>query len=145
MYRDEPLRALMEAADLIVAVGLDGIDFFKRWPSAPPVVSLAAEGAADVTYQPELALEGEWGALFDLLASARASASGWSVGDAAAARDGIAEVVRPKLSSAPDGDGERMPPQAAIGELRRLLPADGICTTDVGSHKIVAVQQWQSG
>jgi acetolactate synthase-1/2/3 large subunit len=145
MYRDEPLRALMEVADLIVAVGLDGIDFFKRWPSATPVVSLAAEGAADATYQPELALEGDWGALFDLLASARASGSGWSVADVAVARDGIAEVVRPKLSSAPDGDGERMPPQAAIGELRRLLPADGICTTDVGSHKIVAVQQWQSG
>ena len=88
MYRDEPLRALMEAADLIVAVGLDGIDFFKRWPSVTPVVSLAAEGAADVTYQPELVLEGDWGSLFDLLASARASGSAWSVADAAAARRG---------------------------------------------------------
>src|SRR6185295_15731793 len=92
-----------------------------------------------------LALDGDWRALFDLLGSARSGGSDWSATDAATARQGIAEVVRPKLGSAPDGDGERMPPQAAIAELRRALPANGICTTDVGSHKIVAVQQWQAG
>jgi acetolactate synthase-1/2/3 large subunit len=37
-----------------------------------------------------------------------------------------------------------MPPQTAIEELRRLLPRDGMCTVDVGSHKIVVVQQWRA-
>src|SRR5207248_5870296 len=32
----------------------------------------------------------------------------------------------------------------AIEELRRALPADGILTVDVGSHKIVVVQQWRA-
>lgn len=144
MYRDEPLHNLMEQADLIVAIGLDGVDFFKRWRTATPVLSLAAEGASDVTYQPMEAIDGR---LPDLLAAAlqaRGSGSDWSVEDAAAAREAIAEVVRPRLATAPDGNGERMPPQTAIEELRRLLPADGICTVDVGSHKIVVVQQWRA-
>src|SRR5205823_958975 len=64
--------------------------------------------------------------------------------DAATAREAIAEVVRPKLSSAPDGTGEMMPPQTAIEELRSSLPRDAICTVDVGSHNTVAFQQWRA-
>jgi acetolactate synthase-1/2/3 large subunit len=144
MYRDEPLRALMESADLILAVGLDGVDFFKRWECSTPVLSLAAEGAVDVTYQPVLAIEGSLSALLEAVTAARSPGSDWTAADAAAARKAIAEIVRPKLASAPDGTGDLMPPQAAIDDLRRLLPRDGICTVDVGSHKIVAIQQWQA-
>jgi acetolactate synthase-1/2/3 large subunit len=142
MYRDEPLHALMEMADLIVAVGLDGVDFFKRWRCNTPVLSLAAEGADDPTYQPALTIDGSLPELLVALAEARRPGSDWVPDDAARARDGVAEVVRPKLASAPDGTGEVMPPQTAIEELRRSLPRDAICTVDVGSHKIVAVQKW---
>ena len=144
MYRDESLHALMEEADLIVAVGLDGVDFFKRWRSATPVLSLAAEGADDVTYQPVEAIEGRLSDLLSSALQARPASSDWTPGAATPARAAIAEVVRPKLDTAPDGTGELMPPQTAIEELRRLLPRDGICTVDVGSHKIVAIQQWQA-
>ena len=144
MYRDEPLFALQESADLIVAIGLDGVDFFKRWRSQTPVVSLAAEGADDVTYQPALAVDGPLAALLDALLAARSAGSDWAAEDAAQARAGIEAVVRPKLATAPDGTGQLMPPQVAVDELRRLLPRDGICTSDVGSHKIVAVQQWRA-
>jgi acetolactate synthase-1/2/3 large subunit len=144
MYRDEPLHAVMEAADLIVAVGLDGVDFFKRWRCATPVLSLAAESAADVTYQPAATVEGALPDLLDAVSQARLSGSDWTTEVAAMAREGIAEVVRPKLATAPDGTGDLMPPQTAIEELRRLLPRDGICTVDIGSHKIVAIQQWQA-
>lgn len=144
MYRDDPLHAVMEAADLIVAVGLDGVDFFKRWRCATPVLSVAAEGANDITYQPRIAVDGDLVGLLEALAGARPSGSAWSPAAASEARAGIAEVVRPRGASAPDGNGEVMPPQVAIEELRRLLPRDGICTVDVGSHKIVAVQQWRA-
>jgi acetolactate synthase-1/2/3 large subunit len=144
MYRDEPLHALMEAADLIVAIGLDGVDFFKRWRTETPLVSLAAEGADDVTYQPATTVEGCLPSLVEDLAQARPAGSDWLPDDAAEARASIVEMLRPKLSSAPDGTGELMPPQVAIEELRRQLPRDGICTVDVGSHKIVAIQQWQA-
>lgn len=144
LYRDEPLQALMEQADLIVAAGLDGVDFFKRWRSGTPVLSLAAEGADDVTYQPALAVEGNLAALLERTAEARPGGSAWSPADAMGARAGIAEVVRPKCATAPDGSGDLLPPQAAIDELRRALPPDGICTVDVGSHKIVVLQQWRA-
>jgi acetolactate synthase I/II/III large subunit len=144
MYRDEPLHALMEAADLIVAVGLDGVDFFKRWRTETPVLSLAPEDADDRTYQPALSVDGPLPELLASALTARPNGSGWSPDDAAEARLGIAEIVRPKLATAPDGTGELMPPQAAIDELRRLFPRDGICTVDVGSHKIVLIQQWQA-
>ena len=142
-YRDEPLHALMEEADLIVAVGLDGVDFYKRWRATTPVVSLAEGGADDPTFQPAVASDG------DLLVQLRrtleeARPSAWPADRAAAAREGIADVVRPKLATAPDGNGERMPPQVAVEELRRALPPDGILTVDVGSHKIVVVQQWRA-
>jgi acetolactate synthase-1/2/3 large subunit len=144
MYRDEPLHRLMEASDLIVAVGLDGVDFFKRWRSATPVLSLAREDPEDRTYQPELTAEGRLADLLKLAAEARPGGSDWSSEEAAEARAGIAEVVRPKGATAPDGTGDLMPPQVAIDELRRALPRDGICTVDIGSHKIVAIQQWRA-
>src|SRR5439155_17663837 len=104
MYRDEPLHALIEAADLVVAVGLDGVDFFKRWRSDRPVLSLAPEGADDPTYRPAIAVEGRLPGLLRAVAEARQQGSDWSLDDPAASRAGIEEIVRPKLDSAPDGN-----------------------------------------
>ncbi len=143
MYRDEPLYALMEEADLLVGIGLDGADFFKRWRTRRPVVSLADGGAEDSTFAPEIASDGDLE-----IQLARACAvprrSDWPADRANVARLAIAEIVRPKLATAPDGDGQQMPPQVAIEELRGALPRDGILTVDVGSHKIVVVQQWRA-
>ncbi len=144
MYRDEPLHALMDEADLIVGVGLDGVDFFKRWLATPPIISLAEGGADDSAFQPKIASDGDLATQLRRACEA-AKPSEWSTGRAEAARRGIAKTVSPRLATAPDGDGQRMPPQVAIEELRRALPVEGILTVDVGSHKIVVAQQWQAG
>ncbi|MCI0583265.1 MAG: thiamine pyrophosphate-dependent enzyme, partial [Chloroflexi bacterium] len=143
LYRDEPLCELMEEADLIVAVGLDGADFYKRWRAATPVVSLADGEADDATFQPTVASDGD---LAEQLRRARelTGRSDWPEDRATTARRAIVEIIRPRGPHAPDGDGQRMPPQVAISELRRAFPRDGILTVDVGSHKLVVVQQWRT-
>jgi acetolactate synthase-1/2/3 large subunit len=142
-YRDEMLHALMEEADLILAVGLDGVDFFKRWRTATPVVSVAEAGADDPTYRPVVASDGGLSAQLDELIGA-ARPGEWSTRAARAARDAVAELLVPRGATAPDGDGTCMPPQAAVEELRRAFPSDGILAVDVGSHKIVVVQGWRA-
>jgi len=143
MYRDEPLHALMEEADLIVAVGLDGVDFFKRWRATALVVSLAEAEADDSTFAPVVAHNGDLPTtLRALRAVARPSA--WPPDACGNARRAIAAMIGPGGATAPDGDGARMPPQVAVEELRRALPRQGTLTVDVGSHKIVVVQQWRT-
>jgi acetolactate synthase-1/2/3 large subunit len=143
LYHDEPLHELMVEADLIVAVGLDGADFYKRWRATTPVVSLADGEADDATFQPTVASDGD---LAEQLRRARelTGPSEWPEDRATAARRAMVEIIRPRGAHAPDGDGRRMPPQVAISELRRAFPRDGILTVDVGSHKLVVVQQWRT-
>ncbi len=143
MYRDEMLHALMEEADLILAVGLDGVDLFKRWRTTTPVVSVAEAGADDPTFRPVVASDGDLAVQIDELIGV-ARPGDWSTRAARAARDAVAELLVPRGANAPDGDGTRMPPQAAVEELRRAFPSDGILAVDVGSHKIVVVQGWRA-
>jgi acetolactate synthase-1/2/3 large subunit len=143
MYRDEPLQALIDEADLVLALGLDATDLFKRWRTGTSVVSLAEGGVAEPAIPAEIAIDGDLVAMLDALAEA-ARSSDWPSERAAAARVAIAEALRPRGPSAPDGRDGRMPPQTVVEELRRALPVDGQLAVDVGSHKIVAVMQWQA-
>lgn len=141
MYRDQPLQALLDEADLVLALGLDGTDFFKPWRCATPTISLAEGGARDPTFPAAIALDGNLVEMLAELAEA-ARPSEWPADRGAAARAAIAEALSSRGPSAPDGRDGKLPPQTVVEELRRALPRHGQLAVDVGSHKIVATMQW---
>ncbi|MFQ5594386.1 MAG: thiamine pyrophosphate-binding protein [Anaerolineae bacterium] len=136
-YGDEPLRDALNQADLILAVGLDGIDFIKPWTLQTPVISLAQALPDDPAFRPSLVCDGDLGQILRELTPARqADDATW----AAEIRAGIAARIAPEPVSA---DGT-VAPQIVFQALRHALPANGMVTVDVGAHKLLILQMWEA-
>lgn len=136
-YGDEPLRDALNQADLILAIGLDGIDFIKPWTFHTPVVSLAAAFPDDPTFRPTLACDGDLGHILRELTPAR-KGDDWSW--AAEIRAGIAAHIAPE----PAPTEGTVAPQIVFQALRQALPANGMVTVDVGAHKLLVLQMWEA-
>ncbi|MHB1159898.1 MAG: thiamine pyrophosphate-binding protein [Chloroflexota bacterium] len=138
VYTDAPIYQLIEEADLILAVGLDGVEFFKAWKVGTPVASVAPAAADDPSYSPRIAVEGDLAAILAALRGEVEPRSGWTLARVDRCRQEVASLMTPEVV---ESNG-RVAPQAAIAALREVLPRDGILTVDVGAHKLVAMAQW---
>ncbi|MFZ4438440.1 MAG: thiamine pyrophosphate-binding protein [Syntrophales bacterium] len=138
VYTDAPLYSLIQEADLILAVGLDGVEFFKPWKIKVPVVSLAHVGADDPSYVPKLAVDGDLSTLLATIRTELTKSNGWTLNRIEQCRRDVKTMMIPNIAEM----GGRIAPQVVLEEMRRLLPRDGILTVDVGAHKLIAMSQW---
>ncbi|HEX9014826.1 MAG TPA: thiamine pyrophosphate-binding protein [Chloroflexota bacterium] len=138
VYTDAPVYDLIQESDLILAIGLDGVEFFKPWKIGIPVASVGHGGADDPSYSPRITADGK---LAQILAGIRSHVdgkAGWEAGRIERCRAEVEAVMTPEVVET----GTEISPQATIAELRSALPRDGILTVDVGAHKLVAMSQW---
>ena len=138
VYTDTPIYQLIEEADLILAVGLDGVEFFKPWRVSTPVASVALAGARDPSFSPKISVNGDLSGILAALRREVGPKSSWTLSRIDRCRQEVSALMVPEVAEA---DG-RVAPQTAIAELREVLPRDGILTVDVGAHKLVAMAQW---
>lgn len=125
-------RAIVDRADLILAVGLDPVEPIPAdWTYAAPLVSLMPWPLEDRYYEPTIELVGPLGPPLELL-QAHADATGWGSGSASVARDDALASMRQHAT--PDLD-----PSDLVGALDRVLPDDATVTIDAGAHMLVAV------
>jgi acetolactate synthase-1/2/3 large subunit len=139
-YGDRQLRRALAESDLILGVGLDGVDFVTSvWDMPVPLINLNAGLADDPVTRPVVAVEGDMAqAIRALIPLRRASREG--------AR--LAEQVRLALArdldtghSPQDGRVRLLP---LIDALQEALPPTGAITVDVGAFKLVLLQAWQA-
>ncbi len=138
-HRDAAVTDCANASDLVVAVGLDSVEFLKKWRLSPPVLVLTDVGAGnDPAIPAALAVEGALAALLEALVGVRA-AGRWPAEEIAGFRQRSTGSLMP-----PESDAGRalLWPQTVVRELQKALPDDGIVTVDVGSHKHLMVLQW---
>ena len=138
VYTDAPIYSLIQEADLILAVGLDGVEFFKPWKIQVPVVSVAPAGADDPSYSPRIAVDGDLSALLAAIRQEVEPRTGWTLERIERCRREVEAMMVPVVAET----GGRVAPQTVLEEMRRILPRDGILTADVGAHKLVAMAQW---
>ncbi|CAB4938698.1 MAG: hypothetical protein F2842_03670 [Actinobacteria bacterium] len=140
---------VLQAADLIIGIGLDPVEFIPAaWPYEAPVVlagswaisgddhahaeHLGAEVAAEVV-----------GSLVELTASVSAalatSHSAWVAGDGQRFR---AEAVG-RLQSATTPNPRGLTPQQVVTIASAAAPRGAIATTDAGAHMLVAMPLWE--
>jgi acetolactate synthase-1/2/3 large subunit len=121
---------VLEAADLIVAVGLDPVELIPQpWPYAAPIVSLMPWPAPPGP----LSLSAEFvGPLPELLAGLELDGAGWE-------RTGsdYRRATLERIEIAGSGDG--MSPHDVVRAIRCALPAETIATVDAGAHMLVAM------
>ncbi|HLI14720.1 MAG TPA: thiamine pyrophosphate-binding protein [Acidimicrobiales bacterium] len=129
--------ALLERADVVLAVGLDAYDFFNGpWRYGATILAVEPDATSvqrvlparyQVVGDPRTLCE-------DLLAGELAGASAWEPGDVAAYRAGVLE----RFSL----DDEALTIPAAIVDARSLLPDDTIVTVDAGFGKPLHALLW---
>ncbi|HEV8656369.1 MAG TPA: thiamine pyrophosphate-binding protein [Candidatus Limnocylindria bacterium] len=138
-HRDAAVTDLANASDLVIAVGLDSVEFLKPWQLKPPVLALAeAEAGNDPAIPATTAIDGPLPAMLERLARVR-PAGAWPRDEVAAYRTRFLGSLMPPNSD--EGRG-RMWPQTVVATLREILPDDGVVSVDVGSHKLLMVLQW---
>jgi acetolactate synthase-1/2/3 large subunit len=145
---DHPLRAgciigglierkLVEQADLIITVGLDGIELQpKPWPYTVPVLSLASVSSLDALVPASLEVIGDLKGILSAFAEWAPEGSNW--GERAAAQ------FRRDVATALDTPSSGLSPQRAMEVARATLPRDTIATCDAGASRLLVVQKWQS-
>ncbi|HEY2043372.1 MAG TPA: thiamine pyrophosphate-binding protein [Jatrophihabitans sp.] len=126
---------VIEAADLVIAIGLDAVELIPaRWIYRAPVVSIGAWGAEVDGFHPALEAVGDLGEL--VAAVARDLNDDWEIGAASQFRDAAASEVR--------GDAAGLSPHYVVERSRALSPAGTLATVDAGAHMLVAMPVWST-
>lgn len=133
---------LLEAADLIVMIGVDTIELIPgQWPYSAPVISVAS-WLDDTTYLPvEVAVVGDLDKLVAHLAEHWPSTT-WPHDAGNLHRD--TELTRLLGAGAPTGPepGDGVSPQDVVRRTRAIAPAGTTATVDAGAHMLPAMALW---
>ena len=131
---------LLHAADLIVMIGVDSIEFIPNaWPYAAPVLSVAAWAETSPYLTPTVEVVGDPGPLVDHLAGVWPSTT-W---DADAGRTHrLAEQARMLAAGPVEVAG--LSPQQVVTQTRSAAPAGTLATIDAGAHMLPAMALWSA-
>ncbi len=137
---DAVILPLIEDADLVILAGYDAIEMRRSWvqpwdPAAKRVIAFEAVANDHYLHQATTSFVCDVGAGLDALAKGVTSGSSWTDEEVAAARASV------RAPFAPD---EAWGPSAVVDTARRVLPRETVAVADVGAHRIVLSQVWQS-
>jgi acetolactate synthase-1/2/3 large subunit len=136
--RRSDVQALVDRADLLLAVGFDPVEInYEEWLGQTPVVHLdrePAEGASELRFVQNGAcdLDAAIGALADL----PLLPTDWTPDEIAAHRSKLEAALRPA--------GSTLGPHDVLDVLRSALSADAILAYDVGAHTHQIATQWRT-
>lgn len=123
-------------ADLLVGIGFDPVESDKLWHRTLPLVSIGPVSIASGAFAPRLEAIDDLREMLAILAAREWPAFEWGAAEVRRFRAELDDILRPAR-----------PPQGLSGyeltrALRALFPRDTICTTDVGSIKMIVSQAW---
>jgi acetolactate synthase-1/2/3 large subunit len=126
---------VLEAADVVLAIGLDAVELIPAtWPYAAPVVALSEWPEDSRYFEPTIEVVGP---IAELLGGLDPLNDGW---DPAFARDhrrqGLASLVAGKPSRS------ALAPWDVVSRARELVPPGTIAAVDAGAHMLVAMPLW---
>lgn len=130
-------RKLITQADLIITVGLDGVELQpKAWSYTAPVVALTNVPLLDALVPAELEVLGDLKHILGCLAGWCGAGQGWG--------EKAAKIFREEVSNALNTPSSGLSPQRAMEVARAILPRDTIATCDAGASRLLVVQKWES-
>jgi len=123
--------------DLVIGIGYDPVEFnYEDWMPKVPLIHFDTK-EADVDTDQVLEVFNVIGPLENSLNELLQTDKGFSNWDLKFIHKNRSEIFQ-KLTPAPGTFG----PLTVVQELRKILPADGILTVDVGAHLHLIGQQW---
>ena len=128
----------LAGSDLIVAVGFDAVELIKPWSIATPVLHVDSVPNTDQIYFAECEVVGDVALGVEWLAAAWKGEPRWSETEVAAHRSRLAAAYYEGRVAG------RLNPTDVVDVVRALTPAETLATCDVGSHKLLVGQGWQT-
>ncbi len=136
--RRTDVQALVNQADLIVAVGYDPIEInYEEWVGDKPIVhldSVAAETGDSLRFR--VNASGDLDTVIERVVKLPAMQDDWTAAELATHRSRLDANLRPTTNG--------FAPYQALDVLRARLPADAILVTDVGAHEHQIATQWRT-
>jgi acetolactate synthase-1/2/3 large subunit len=129
---------VLEAADVILAIGLDTVELIpNQWPYSAPVVALNSWPEDSPYFEPQVTVVGP---LDELLAGLSPPLPDeWDPGFAQEQRAATAIAL---LSGPKPTQG--LAPWDVVARTRALAPAGSIATVDAGAHMLAAMPLWDT-
>jgi acetolactate synthase I/II/III large subunit len=134
MLGDKLVLELGAQADLIIACGLDVVEFDKPWNFSAPVVHVDALPNSDQFYPAEVELVGHLATALSAITEQLPSRRTWTEYEISSHRQDLLELItRP---------GAGMAAHQVVSAARKILPQETVATCDVGAHKFLVGQMW---
>ena len=134
MLGDKLVLEFGARTDLIVACGLDVVEFDKPWNFSAPVLHIDALPNSDEFYPAEIELVGHLAKALSALAEQLPSRRTWTAPEISAHRRDLLELITRA--------GAGMASHEVVSAARRILPKETVATCDVGVHKFLVGQLW---
>ena len=126
------------ASDLIVAIGFDAVELIKPWSTKAPVIHIDLTSNSDQVYPADLEIVGSISGIVSAMAAGYRGQPKWSEAEIKTHRDKLFELYRSGRTAG------RLNPTDVVDVIRAVMPPEAIVTTDVGSHKLLVGQGWQT-
>jgi len=134
MAGDDMVVEFLKRADLIITVGLDAVELEKPWRLTAPLIDVHAAPDEQRYFSATVDLIGP--TITFLQALQPTTRPGWPPGEVSDHRNALLNFLCPQRS--------RLQPWQPVVALRQMLPQAAIATTDVGAHKLLVGQLWQT-
>jgi acetolactate synthase-1/2/3 large subunit len=134
MLGDKLVLEFGAKADLIIACGLDVVEFDKPWNFSAPVVHVDALPNNDEFYPAEVELVGHVATTLSALSEQVPSRRAWTAREIDCHRKQLLELITRA--------GSGMPSHQVVSAARKVLPKGTVATCDVGAHKFLVGQLW---
>lgn len=138
MACNQVLWELLHSADLIISAGFDAVELIKPWTVKTPVLHIDALQNTDQIYSSGVECLGNIGAILDWFSGDWAGEPRWTEADVNAHRVKLREAY---YGGRIEG---HLNPTDVIDVVRAAAPRNTIATSDVGSHKLLIGQGWQT-
>jgi acetolactate synthase-1/2/3 large subunit len=138
MACNQVLWDFLGAADLIITVGFDAVELIKPWSARARVLHIDATPNTDQIYYSECECVGDIPATLDWLTHDWSGEPRWEQAEVQRHRDKLRTAYyEGRVNGA-------LNPTDVVDAVRDAAPRNTLATSDVGSHKLLVGQGWQT-
>ncbi|GAQ25160.1 thiamine pyrophosphate-binding protein [Tepidanaerobacter syntrophicus] len=137
MLCDRIILDYAKNSDLIITIGFDVVEMDKQWMfGETPVIDIDNMPNTDKYYPTQLELHGNISKMLEVL-TRQVNRASWDINDIKSVRENLIKTVATKKS-------EAMESFEVVKAARRTMPYDTIAVSDVGAHKMLVGQIWET-
>jgi acetolactate synthase-1/2/3 large subunit len=137
---DAILVGQLESSDCLLGIGFDPVESAQEWHYAATLYNIANWSIARGPFRPEVECLGDVSGLLKHLQTKCEPDTDWTERELAELKLSVQQAMVPEVCQGSGG----MSPISVMDRLNDLLPEETVIATDVGAHKMLISQTWNT-